>query len=302
MMRRSEPRRAARRVGMSIAFVVVVVSAVYVVVDLARWEWNRAALAALVCVAALVVFSTTVLVGHLTRLEHRLDDVDRRLAPDRAATGREARSTPVARPRFAWLDDTRDRGVFVPILLGAGAILSFLASVVERISGAVAHPNLGPGELERLGVVLVHGEGSSAVERRRRRGRMRRVIVGLVALALAAGAVEALRQLTQSRPGDVTARGSTVVEVLVEQRRLAQDPELLVVELWGACRSRLGTGVAPTSVVGLGGGAVRLELDRALGTTGRRRLVGCFQDHTLDLVRADVIAVDVRVEDGPATP
>ena len=131
---------------------------------------------------------------------------------------------------------------------------------------------------------------------------MRRVIVGLVALALAAGAVEALRQLTQSRPGDVTARGSTVVEVLVEQRRLAQDPELLVGELWGACRSRLGTGVAPTSVVGLGGGAVRLELDRALGTTGRRRLVGCFQDHTLDLVRADVIAVDVRVEDGPATP
>ena len=32
-------------------------------------------------------------------------------------------------------------------------------------------------------------------------------------------------------------------------------------------------------------------LDRALGSTGQRRLIGCFQDHTLDLVRADVVAL-----------
>jgi hypothetical protein len=61
-----------------VAFVIVLVSAVYVVVDLARWEWNRAVLAALMCLAALVVFSTTLILGQLTRIDQRLDEVARR--------------------------------------------------------------------------------------------------------------------------------------------------------------------------------------------------------------------------------
>jgi hypothetical protein len=255
-----------------VAFVIVLVSAVYVVVDLARWEWNRAVLAALMCLAALVVFSTTLILGQLTRIDQRLDEVARRSIPEQSNSQVAAESPGVGVAHFAWLEPQRDRGVFVPILLGAGAILSFLASVVERIS---ARPH---------------------------RPRSHRVVVGAFALMLMAVSVEGLRQLTQSRPGDVMAEGSTVVEVVVEQRRGVQAPELVVVELWGACRSRLGTGMSPMSVLSVAEGTVRLELDRALGTTGRRRLIGCFQDHTLDLVRADVVALAVHPEQPRSLP
>jgi hypothetical protein len=304
MSRGSTSTRTTRRVGLSVAFVVVLVSAIYVVVDLARWEWNRAALAALVCVAALVVFSTTLILGYLTRLDQRLDEATRRSIPVRHAPPEVTERPVVGAPHFAWLEPPRDRGVFVPILLGAGAILSFVASVVERVSGAVAQSTLGPGELDRLGVRLPLGDGMVAVGHvaRPHGSRARRVLVGCIALVLMAVSVEGLRQLTQSRPGDVMAEGSTVVEVVVEQRRGVQAPELVVVELWGACRSRLGTGVSPLSVLPVAEGRVRLVLDRALGSTGQRRLIGCFQDHTLDLVRADVVALDVHPEQSRPLP
>jgi hypothetical protein len=304
MSRGSTTTRTTRRVGLSVAFVIVLVSAVYVVVDLARWEWNRAVLAALMCLAALVVFSTTLILGQLTRIDQRLDEVARRSIPEQSNSQVAAESAGAGVAHFAWLEPQRDRGVFVPILLGAGAILSFLASVVERISGAVAQNTLGAGELDRLGVHLPLGDATVAVGHvaRPHRSRAHRVVVGAFALMLMAVSVEGLRQLTQSRPGDVMAEGSTVVEVVVEQRRGVQAPELVVVELWGACRSRLGTGMSPMSVLSVAEGRVRLELDRALGTTGRRRLVGCFEDHTLDLVRADVVVLEVHPAQSRSVP
>jgi hypothetical protein len=60
--------------------------------------------------------------------------------------------------------------------------------------------------------------------------------------------------------------------------------------------------MSPMSVLSVAEGTVRLELDRALGTTGRRRLIGCFQDHTLDLVRADVVALEVHPEQPRSLP
>ncbi|MGA1345003.1 MAG: hypothetical protein ACO35E_03390 [Ilumatobacteraceae bacterium] len=35
-----------------------------------------------------------------------------------------------------------------------------------------------------------------------------------------------------------------------------------------------------------------LVIDRALGRSGRLRIVGCIEDLTLDLVRADVVAFE----------
>ena len=118
----------------------------------------------------------------------------------------------------------------------------------------------------------------------------------VVAVLAIGGVVEVLRELTQTRPGEVTAAGVTVVEVAVEQRRIVQPADVVVLDLWGACRSRLGAGSNIRSVEVLGDEVVRIEIDRSLGETGRRRLVGCFEDHTLDLVRADVVAVRVRAE------
>ena len=42
---------------------------------------------------------------------------------------------------FAWMDGTKTN-VFIPVLLGAGAVLSALAWVVDRIARATAGPVL----------------------------------------------------------------------------------------------------------------------------------------------------------------
>jgi hypothetical protein len=42
---------------------------------------------------------------------------------------------------FAWMDGTHTN-VFIPVLLGAGAVLSALAWVVDRIARATAGPGL----------------------------------------------------------------------------------------------------------------------------------------------------------------
>jgi hypothetical protein len=55
-----------------------------------------------------------------------------------------------------------------------------------------------------------------------------------------------------------------------------------------ACRGNLRSGAAITSVTPLGTGGVRMEVTPALSELRRRRLFGCLEDATLDLVLARV--------------
>lgn len=109
-------------------------SGMYVFVYLYRWEWNRAIISGVVFLAAETALIGWLLHGRIGRLERRyLDDrtrdIERRLA--------EARSTPST--AFAWLDPRRQQtGVFLPMLMGAGLVLSGLAWVVEWFAKATA--------------------------------------------------------------------------------------------------------------------------------------------------------------------
>ncbi len=132
---------------------MLVASGAYLLVYLYRGEWNRALISGLFFVASEVALIAGLLGRRLGRLERDLGELRREQVmstspvrsderPDGASDG------PVS--VFRWLEPD-SLGVFVPVLLGVGAILSALAYVVERLAAVAtsgtprtSHDRLAP--------------------------------------------------------------------------------------------------------------------------------------------------------------
>lgn len=127
--------RAQRALTMALGAVTLVCSGGYVFVYLYRWEWNRALMAAVVFLAVEVGVVGWSLHGRLHEVERRLgerSDAERR---SRVRARLDEHPAEPSRP-FAWLEGDGRLGVFIPILLGAGVLLSGLAWVVEHLGRA----------------------------------------------------------------------------------------------------------------------------------------------------------------------
>lgn len=144
----------ARRVSMAIGLVMLAISGFYLFAYLYWWEWNHALIAGVFVLAIEIGLLAVIILGRLAKLEARFDrSLDTQMAPTRAIVhdARPAPSDP-----FAWLSTPARRGdvgVFVPVLLGAGVILSGVAWVVERLARSLGGPSLErdlAGRLERL--------------------------------------------------------------------------------------------------------------------------------------------------------
>jgi hypothetical protein len=290
--------RIARSIGFALAAVILAVSGTYVVIDLARWEWNRAVISALVMLAALVVLIAMMLFRQLHRIEQRLDALERRGhdAPDALDVLRSTNNS-VARRRFRWLERSQDQlGVFIPVLLGAGVLLSLAAYLVERIAGLFAAATVDQQTIRQLapdvplGSGLIHTAQGPMPPTTRRRSVNAVVVILTVVVSL--GAVGALRELTQTRPKEVTAAGTTSIVLDIDQRRQFRPIDVVAEDLWGSCRSRLPGAMELTAITQLDAEQVEIVFDRALGRTGRARITGCLEDLTLDLVRADVLTIE----------
>jgi xanthosine utilization system XapX-like protein len=128
----------ARRIGWVVAAVTLAASATYVFVYLYRWEWNRALMSSALFIVAEVGLVGMLLARRLTKIEHRLDQS---VASGRHQTVQHLRaSAPPPRVRFEWLSRPDQMNVFVPVLLGAGVVLSGLAWLVERLARLTARP------------------------------------------------------------------------------------------------------------------------------------------------------------------
>ena len=290
--------RIARSIGFALAAVILAVSGVYVVIDLARWEWNRAIISALVMLAALIVLVAMMLFRQLHRIEQRLDTLERRRhdAPDVLHALRSTNSS-VARRHFRWLERPQDQlGVFIPVLLGAGVLLSLAAYLVERIAGLFAAATLDQQTIRELAPDVPLGSGLIRTAERSSQPTTRRhsvnAVVVMVTVVVSLGAVGVLRELTQTRPKEVTAAGTTSIVLDIDQRRQFRPIEVVAEDLWGSCRSRLPGVMELTAITQLNAEQVEIVFDRALGRTGRVRITGCLEDLTLDLVRADVLAIE----------
>jgi hypothetical protein len=127
-----------RRLGLVIAGVTLAASGTYVFVYLYRWEWNRALISSALFIAAEVALVGMVLARRMKSIERQVDDLAR--ADRRRIAGLLHESAPPPRVTFDWLTRPERLGVFVPVLLGAGLILSALAWVVERLARLTAGP------------------------------------------------------------------------------------------------------------------------------------------------------------------
>lgn len=296
--------RVASRV---MALIVLVASGVYVIVYLYRWEWNRAVMSGIFFLAAEIALIGTAIVTRLRALERQV------------GTGNGAAPGPADQERsrhFAWLEESSGGfGVFIPILLGAGVILSLIAWVVERVARFVTAPLAGERAVSPLAGLAVPDGGllaanagpagpaglasTTAIMSAPRRPHPAVRIAATVAVFAALGAgLWVLRDATQARPGGEGA-GTTYVELEISTRETGATMAQLVDALWVACRLRLPADAALVSSEVDARGAAVLVVTPSLGPTDQRQFAGCLGDTVLDRVDADVTRVEAR-PDPPA--
>ena len=110
--------------------------AVYMVVSLNRWEWNRALFFGLIVLIAEVGLATGLVLRRLARLEH----IAKRDA-DPAVVQILSETRPPRRDRFAWMrESTGQLNVFITFLVGGGVILSGIAWLVDRVASRTSSP------------------------------------------------------------------------------------------------------------------------------------------------------------------
>ena len=145
--------------------VTLAASGAYTFIYLYRWEWNRALMSAAIFVAAEVAVMGSLLAQRLKVVTERLDKME---SPTPAQTVRleRIRSTaPTPRPTFAWLARPEQMNVFVPVLMGAGVLLSGIAWVVERLARATVTPVAERGLAAQLDGLALPAHGFATAER-----------------------------------------------------------------------------------------------------------------------------------------
>jgi hypothetical protein len=128
--------------------VTLAASGTYTFVYLYRWEWNRALMSAAIFVAAEVAMVGSLLAERLKVLGQRLDAQDDAARRQRVERLRE--TAPPARVSFDWLARPQQMNVFVPVLMGAGVLMSGLAWLVERLARATVRPAAERGLARQL--------------------------------------------------------------------------------------------------------------------------------------------------------
>ena len=284
----------AKRLGYAIAVLVMLASALYVFVYLYRWEWNRAIIAGIFLIVSGLALATAAILDRITKLEERL--AQGTAAAPTALPIIEA-TRPEAHRHFAWLGDTDNMNVFVPVLMGAGVVVSALAWAVERLAMTTARPSLERGLALDLGTLGLPANGLLGVPVapiRARRGlrALKAPVITVLVIALLWSGIDLLADLTQGRP-DVHRSGAAseiTLEVRADDADLTSDA-MAAQGLWGACRSTLNKTLEATPVVDEAGRFVRIFVRPALGENSKKRLVGCLEDALIDHVQARVVSI-----------
>jgi hypothetical protein len=134
---------------MLILAVTIVAAGWYFFAYLLWWEWNRALIAGIVLVGAEVALGILFTLAKLDELRRKMDVVAGRTDRIRARLD----AAPSSDGRFAWLAKPDRVGVFVPILLGAGVILSGIAWLVEQVARATHRAGTTDGLAKELAVL-----------------------------------------------------------------------------------------------------------------------------------------------------
>jgi hypothetical protein len=109
----------------------LITGAIYTVISLNRWEWNRALFFGLIVLIAEVGLATGLVLRRL---------------PPRSGSAADAEMLEILRSsrpeppnRFAWLRETTRHGnVFITFLVGGGVIISAMAWLIDRVGSRTA--------------------------------------------------------------------------------------------------------------------------------------------------------------------
>jgi hypothetical protein len=126
----------------------LVMSGVYTIVSLARWEWNRALFFGLMVLIAEVGLGIALVLRRLAQVLASQTDTDDVL-PVLISTRRPPED------RFAWLKESMfgRTNVFIVFLVGGGVLVSGLAWIVDKLAATTATP-LGEARLaSQLGAI-----------------------------------------------------------------------------------------------------------------------------------------------------
>ena len=288
-----------RRLSTLVTLTVLIASGAYLLVYLYRWEWNRALVAGVIFVAAEVAVVGTALLRRLRAIEARLDE------RKPSTLDRIHEAAPDDTPPFEWLDPTQ-LNVFVPVLLGAGVILSVIAHGVERLASVTttrAHEHALAARLEGLALPaggLGPGGGFIGLDDLRiphgGDGQWRAVLSRAFGIVLAGFltvvAIQVIADETQDRNDTPTREGRVAVTLQV-RNRFSSRSELSTAEaLFFACRHVLSERYRAQGFTDLGEGRIRFTVTPGFGEHGQRRLEGCLEDATFDRVSAGVVSFD----------
>jgi hypothetical protein len=268
----------------------LVVAAGYAVHYLYSWQWQRAQIALGATLAALVVAATGVVLGRLDRLER---DLGRRLDRLEAAAvavpptsplpasgpGREGPPDADA-PDFPWLVPVAPRvvvvpvtaavaagadepraAVFIPVLLGAGLLVTVVAGLVERVAARLNTPRPPRARVVALDVAVV--------------------------VVLAAVVTAGVWHSAHYRPEQL-GEGRTVLTVDVRTKAAPAPAVDTVGTMARYCARTAISGVRVVGVESRTATSAVLVLSPLLDQEARRRFAGCLEDANLTWQRLTV--------------
>jgi len=112
--------------------------------------------------------------------------------------------------------------------------------------------------------------------------------IGVLVLAVVTGlGIFGLAELTQNRPDPVDPSSSTIVTFDVATRGYRGGDDSAANALWAVCSATVPgdvTAVAPAAA----SDDYEVTITPAIGENGRKRLLGCLEDGTLDRVMGHV--------------
>ena len=129
---------------------------------------------------------------------------------------------------------------------------------------------------------------------------MKRILLVAALVAVAFFGIDALADQTQNRPDRPQPGTSSEIVLSVEAKGRQRSAVYAAERLWGACRGTVEQSLVAPGPVEIAPGQVRLVTEPALGPHAWRRLRGCLEDATIDLVRARVVSKHDLVP-GPTT-
>ncbi|MFN2587092.1 MAG: hypothetical protein ABR613_03080 [Actinomycetota bacterium] len=286
---------SAKRLAYAVLTVVLVASGTYMFVYLYRWEWNRTLIAGIFFVAAEIGLIGAAILERLKKMEARIAPA----AAEPPALAAIQETAPEPKAGFKWLTPTDGTGVFVPVLMGAGFVVSGIAWLVERFAHATARPAMERGLAWRLVPLSLPeggfvGGGVPALAPRPARTKAR-IKHGLVVVAVAAAlslGIDTLGDLTQNRPDRALPGTSSTLVVEIKTRTANSSSVATASRLWSACAGTVPSYIETPKIAALGSGKALIVTQPALGEHTQRRLSGCLSDTTLDEVQASVRSVE----------